>query len=116
MPEVYPAFNKGHFSVQMRGCDPCGRNEANKTIENTINHDCKMGGGYFGFSANFAAIQKWVLNDTKRGVYRTFLREHLSITSSQICVHEKLSTASIKEDLEAVGKLVDLLDDVFTNS
>ena len=115
MPEVYTAFNKGHFFVQMGGRNPFARNEADKTIENTINRDCRTGGGYIGFSANFAATQRWVLNDARRGVYRKLLREHLSITSSQTCVHKELAPARIKEDLKAVGRLVDLLEDVFTN-
>ena len=69
MPEVYTAFNKGNFSVQMGGRNPFGQNEADKTVEKTINRDCKTGGGYVGFSANFAATQRWVLTDTRRGVY-----------------------------------------------
>jgi len=108
MPEVYTAFDKGHLSVPMGDRNPFGRNEADKTIENTINRDCKAGGGYFGFSANFAATQRWVLNDTRRGVYRKLLREHLSITPSQTYIHKELAPARIKEDLKAVGKLVDL--------
>ena len=92
-----------------------GRNEADKTIENTINRDCKTGGGYTGLSANFAATQRWVLNDTRRGVYRKLLREHLSITSSHTYIHKELAPARVKEDIRAVGKLVDLLEDVFTN-
>ena len=115
MPEVYTAFNKGQFSVQMGARNSFGRNEADKTIENTINRDCKTGGGYTGFSANFAATQRWVLNDTRRGVYRKLLREHLSITSSHTYIHKELAPARVKEDIRAVGKLVDLLEDVFTN-
>jgi len=68
-----------------------------------------------GFSANFAATQRWVLNDTRRGVYRKLLREHLFITSSQTYIHKELAPARVKEDINAVGKLVDLLEDVFTN-
>ena len=56
-----------------------------------------------------------MLNDTGRGVYRKLLREHLSITSSQTYIHKEVASAWIKEDLKAVGKLVDLLKDVFTN-
>ena len=62
MPEVYIAFKDGHFFVQMSRNNPFGRNEADKTIENTINRDCQTGGGYIGFSANFIATQRWVLN------------------------------------------------------
>ena len=36
MPEVYNAFLNGEFSVQMGEANPFGRNEADKTIENTI--------------------------------------------------------------------------------
>ncbi len=62
MSEVHTAFKKGYFSVQMADGNTFGRNEADKTIENTINRDCKTGGGYIGFSANFSATQRWVLN------------------------------------------------------
>lgn len=55
MPEVYTALNKGQFSVQMGAGNPFRRNEADKTIANTNNRECKTGGGYIGFSANFAA-------------------------------------------------------------
>lgn len=58
MPEVYSAFKDGQFSVQISRNNPFGRNEADKTIKNTINRDCKTGGGYTGFSANFAATQE----------------------------------------------------------
>ena len=68
-----------------------------------------------GLIVYFAATQKWVLNDTRRGVYRRLLREHLSITLSKAYIHKALAPACIKGDLEAVGKLVDLHEDVFTN-
>ena len=113
MPEVYTAFNKGRF-VQMGARNPFGRNEAGKTIENTINRDCKTGGGYIGFSANFAATQRWV-SMTRRAMYRKLLREHLSINSSKTYIHKELAPARVKEDIKAVEKLVDLLEDVFTN-
>ena len=58
MSEVYRAFKDGQFSVQMSKDNPFGRNEADKTIENTINRDCKTGGGYVGFSGNFATTQR----------------------------------------------------------
>ena len=69
MPEVHLAFKEGQFSVQMSKDNPFGRNEADKTIENTINRDCKTVGGYVGFSANFAATQRWVFNDSGN-IYR----------------------------------------------
>ena len=79
MLEVYNASFNGEFLVQMGEANPFGRNEADKTIENIINRDCKTGGGHIGFSANFAATQRWVSNTSRRGTYRKLLREHLSI-------------------------------------
>ena len=46
-PTVYTAFLGEQFSVQM-GSNPFGKNEADNTIENTINRDCKTKGGYIG--------------------------------------------------------------------
>ena len=57
MPEVYNPFLYGDFSVQMVEANPFGQTEADKTIENTINKNCKTETGYIGFSANFAATQ-----------------------------------------------------------
>ena len=45
MAEVCDTFVAGHFSVQMSKGHPFGQNEADKTIENTINRDCKTAGG-----------------------------------------------------------------------
>ena len=115
MPEVYRAFKDGQFSVQMSKDNPFGRNEAEKTIENTINRDYKTGGGYVGFSANFATAQKWVLKDSRRGMFRKLLREHLSMTPDKTYVHKELAPARIKTDVGAVEKVVDLLENVFSN-
>ena len=56
-----------------------------------------------------------MLDNVRHGVYRKHLREHLSIISSQTYAHKEVVPASIKEDLKAVGRLVDLLEDVLTN-
>ena len=52
--------------------------------------------------------------DPRRVVYRKLLREHLSITSSHTYIHKELAPARVKEDIKAVGKLVELLKNVFT--
>lgn len=54
-----------------------------------------------------------MLNDKRRGVYRKLLREDLSSTPSQAYIHKELAPAHIKEVLKDVGKLMDLLEDVF---
>ena len=115
MPAVYDAFMDGQFSVQMGKLNPFGGNEADKTTENTINRDCKTGGGYIGFSTNFAATQRWVLNASRRGAYRKLLREHLSFEPSSLYVHKELVPARIKTDIEAVERVLDLLENVFKN-
>ena len=108
MPEVYNAILNGEFSVQMGEANTFGRNEADKTIENTINRDCKTGGGYIGFSANFASTQHWVLNASRKGTYRRLLREHLLI-KPPIYVHKELAPGRIKKNIEAVEKGMNLL-------
>lgn len=77
MPQIYEAFMTGHFSVQMTESNPFGRNEADKTIENTINRDRKTSGGYIGLSTNYAATQRWVLNYSRRSSYRRTLHDHV---------------------------------------
>ena len=115
MPEVHSAFMDGQFSVQMVKVNPCGQNKADKTIENTINRDCKTGGGYIGFSTNFATTQRWVLNASRRGAYRKILREHLSFEPSSLYVHKELVSARVKTDLAVVERVIDLLENVVKN-
>ena len=67
IPEVYAAFNKGKFSVQVGDRNHFGRNEADKTIENNISRDIKTGEVYIGF---------------QRGVYNKLLLEYLFLISS----------------------------------
>ena len=112
MPEVYDAFVAGHFSVQMSKNNPFGQNEADKTIENTINRDCKTAGGYIGFSTNFAATQRWVLNNSRRSSYMHILREHLSLEPSENKPHKELAPTRIRSDMEAVRSVVYLLENV----
>ena len=45
MPDVHKAFMNDEFAVQMYNTNTFGRNEADKTIKNTINRDCKTKGG-----------------------------------------------------------------------
>ena len=113
-PEVYAAFCNGEFSVQMSPSNPFGGNEADKTIENTINRDCKTGGGYIGFSASFPATQRWVLNASRRAKYRKLIREHLSLKPEGY-IHKELAAARIKIDSEAVEKVQDVLENVLAN-
>ena len=54
-------------------------------------------------------------NESRRGLSRELLREHLSVSPDKAYVHKELAPARIKTDLEAVGKLVDLLEGVFSN-
>ncbi|CAB3994853.1 Hypothetical predicted protein [Paramuricea clavata] len=115
MPEVYDAFLAGHFSVQMSKSNPFGQNEADKTIENTINRDCKTSGGYIGFSANFEATQRWVFNNSRRSSYRQLFREDVSLLSTENKPHKELSPSHIRSDMEAVANVVDVLEKVFCN-
>ena len=107
-PEVYAAFCNGEFSVQMSHSNPFGQNKADKTIENTINRDCKTGGGYIRFSASFPATQRWVLNASRRAKYRHLIREHLAMKPEGY-VHKELAASRLKNEETAVGKFQDVL-------
>ena len=112
-PEVYTAFCNGEFSVQMSLSNPFRGNEADQTMENTINRDCKAGGRYIGFSASFPATQRWVLNASRKAKYRQLIREHLSLKPEGY-IHKELAAARIKIDSEAVEKVQDVLENVLT--
>ena len=99
-PDVYAAFCNGEFSVQMSHSNAFGRNEADRTIENTINRDCKTGSG---FSASFPATQRWVLNASRRAKYRQLIREHLAMKPEGY-VHKELAASRLKKDETAVEK------------
>ena len=68
-----------------------------------INRDCKTGGGYIGLVLTLPRLRDGC--SMTQGVVFT------GSFFASIC----LAPARIKEDLKAVGKLVDLLEDVFTN-
>ena len=105
----------GEFAVQMRNTNPFGRNEADKTIENTINRDCKAKGRLKGFSINFSATQRWVLNASRRSACKNMLREQLTFNSDSLYVHKELAQARVKSDNLAVEKVVYLIENVFNN-
>ena len=115
MPDVYKAFMNGEFAVQMNNTNPFGRNEADKTIENTINRDCKTKGGLKGFSTNFSTTQRWVLNASRRSAYKKMLREQLTFNSDSLYIHKELAPARVKSDNLAVEKVVYLIENVFNN-
>ena len=107
-PEVYAAFCNSEFSVQMSHSNLFVRNEADKTTENTINRDCKTGGGCIGFSASFSATQRWFLNASRRAKYRQLIREHLAMKPEGY-VHK---ASHLKKDETAVENVKDVLDNV----
>ena len=115
MPDVYKAFMNGEFAVQMNNTNPFGRNEADKTIEDTISRDCKTKGGLKGFSTNFSATQRWVPNASRRSAYKKMLREQLIFNSDTLYVHKELAPARVKSDNLTVEKVVYLIANVFNN-
>ena len=113
-PKVHEAFVNGEFNVQIGKSNPFGCIEADKAIEMTINRDCKTAGGYIGFSANISATQRWVLNASRQGTYKQLLREHLSI-KQEGSVHKELAPTRTRKDIDAVDKVIDVLENVFIN-
>ena len=96
----------------MSTSSPFGRNEADKTIENTINRDCNTSDGYIGFSSRFPATQKWVLNAARRGQYGCLFREQIGLKSKKY-VHKEMAPARVRKDILAVEKVIEVLEDVF---
>ena len=113
-PEVYQALCEGEFSVQMKNTNGFSCNEADKTIENTINRDCKTSGGFNGFSTKFSTTQKWVLNASRRGHYRRLLNEHISANPKKH-THRELLPSAIKKDVAAVEKVIAVVEEIFSN-
>ena len=58
--------------------------------------------------------QRWVINSSRRGIYKRLLHEHLCYRSKGY-THRELAESRIKEDCEAVEKVVDTVDNVFRN-
>ena len=113
-PDVLKAFKEGNFSVQMSTSNTFGRNEADKTIENTVNKDTKTSGGLGGFSLKQAACDRWMINARRRAAcYRNF-KELVSFAGSKYC-HSDLSPSRIKKDEENVKAVIDVFDTTFTN-
>lgn len=107
-PAVYKAFLEGSFSVQMSESNGFSRNEADKTIENTINKDCKGPGGFTGFSVNFCSTQKWILNSGRRALYKRLLHEILTSKHSTH-KHNDLFLGRMKRDENDVISIYHIL-------
>ena len=113
-PDVYQAFSNGYFSVQLSKENPFGRNESDKTIENTINKDTKTPGGLTGFSLNQAATDRWVLNAKRRAECYNSLKDMLNFSVSKY-VHHDLQESRIKKDEANVTAVLEVFETTFSN-
>ena len=108
-PDVLMAFKEGNFSVQLSSSNTFGRNEVDKTIENTVNKDTKTSGGLNGLNQD-----RWMINASRRAAcYRNF-KELVSFAGSKYC-HSDLSPSRIKKDEENVENILDVFDTTFSN-
>ena len=110
-PDVYDAILSGNFSVQLSD-NTFGRNEADKTIENTVNKDTKTSGGLTGFSLNQAASNRWMLNASRRAECYRNLRDLVSFSGSKYSHHD-LSKTRIKKDEHNVQAVVSIFETTF---
>ena len=113
-PEIHDFFSRGHFAVQLSHNNPFGKNDADKTIENTINKDTKTPGGINRFSLNDNAVQRWTLNSRRRAIFRAVLHSHLHYKPSSF-IHHDLLPSRIKKDDDAVSKITQNLEEMFVN-
>ena len=79
-PESYHTLCAGDFSVQMTNSNSFSRNEADKTIENTINRDCRKSGDILAIGQIFQQfIHGYVMQQVEE-----ITRESLMSTPAQI--------------------------------
>ena len=104
----------GNFSVQLSENNLFGRNDANKTIENTINKEMKTPGAVRGFSINRAAVDRWNLNARRRAVFRAVLHKHIEYKPSRY-VHYDLLPGRIKRDERDVSHIIESTECSFIN-
>lgn len=112
--DVYEAFCKGEFAVQLSDMHTFSSVEADKAIEMTINKDCKTTGGFIGFSSNFAATQRWVLNNQRRSSYKVLLEE-MTVYDTQKSKHPDISESRIDRDEKDVQSIINLLNNSLQN-
>ena len=113
-PDVYQQFLQGRFTVQMKTQNPFGRNEMDKCIENTINKDTKTPGGLARFSTNIGAINRWMLNTSRRAECRRILHQLFQYQSSAN-IHHDLSPSRIAKYEADVSSVIECFQNVFNH-
>ena len=116
MPEVSTAFNKGHFSVQMGSVTFSDKTKLTKPLRTLLIATAKREKVTSGLVLILPRLRDGC--SMTQGVVCTgsfFVSICLLLHPNQTYVHKELAPACIKEDLKALGKLVDVLENVFTN-
>ena len=113
-PDIYPEFQKGHFSVQLNEDRKFSRTEPDKTIEMTLNKDTKSPGCTKGFSTNVNAINRWALNATYRAELRQCFYQLINF-SNPTTKHKYFTQSHILKDKEAASSLKTVLTETFIN-
>ena len=104
----------GNFSVQLSENNSFRRNDADKTIENTINKEMKTPGGIKGFYINRASVDRWTLNARRRAIFRAVLHKHLEYKLSRY-VHHDLLPGRIRRDESDVSRVIESIQCSFIN-
>ena len=113
-PDVYDAFIDGNFSVQLSENNTFGRNEADKTIENTVNKDTKTSGGLTGFSLKQSASDRWMINSSRRAECYRNLKELVSFSAGKY-IHHDLTPSRIKKDEGNVQAILSVFETTFSD-
>ena len=113
-PDVYAAFLDGNFSVQLSETNTFGRNEADKTIENTVNKDTKTSGGFTGFSLKQPASDRWMINASRRAECYRNLKDLVTFAGNKYDHHD-LNKSRIKKDETNVQAVLSIFDTTFSH-
>lgn len=112
MPQEHAAFSNGQFLIQMIKQNPLERNEADKTVKNTINRDFIQALHIFVSVPLLLHLRRV---HARRAAYRKLMKEHLSIAANKSYFHNDLKPGRIKAEARHVDNLADPLDEVFSN-
>ena len=84
-PEIYQSFLNGNFSAQLSSINHFGRNDADKSIENTINHDTKTPGGIKGFSLTAPARTRWGFKCSAKSNISSYIAQSSKFETIKVC-------------------------------
>ena len=105
----------GGFSVQLGSSNTFARLSVDQTIEVTINKDTQTPGGTEGFSLKPGAVSRYYITAEYRSTCLRQLKMLTDTSHSLGKLHSDLYTTQIRKDESDVDRIVELLQETWTN-